>query len=118
MPHITSFAAVAAFAAQAFAAPAPQASDSASNGFSVEQVAVAGSQYYKSGPAQILKTYAKYNATVSTKVVSDLKVAAAQQSGTVAANPESYDESYLCPVKVGSQVRCKTQSAYQIDLFY
>jgi len=104
MPYISSIAAVAAFAAQALAVPAPQTSGApATNGFSVAQVA--GPQYFKSGAAQILKTYAKYNATVPPTTVSNLKVAAAaQQSGSVTANPESYDQSYLCPVQVGSQV--------------
>jgi len=102
MPHISSFAAVAAFAAQALAAPAPQASSPAVNGFSVAQIA--GPQFFKSGAAQVLKTYAKYNASVPATVVSNLKVAAAKQSGSVSANPESYDQSYLCPVTVGSQV--------------
>jgi len=109
MPYLSSLAAIAVFAAQTFAAPAPQSSSSSSdsapatNGFSVAQVA--GPKYFKSGPAQVLKTYAKYNATVSPTVVTNLKVAAAAlQSGSVNAAPESYDQSYLSPVKVGSQV--------------
>jgi len=102
MPRISSLAAVAALAASALAAPASQASVPATNGFSIAQVP--GPQYYKSGPAQVLKTYAKFNATVPASTVSNLRVAAAQQSGSVSANPESYDQSYLCPVKVGSQV--------------
>lgn len=31
-----------------------------------------------------------------------------QQSGTVAASPEQYDQSYLCPVKIGSPAQTLT----------
>lgn len=55
---------------------------------------------YKSGPLEMAKTYKKYKVAVPANVAA--AAAAATQSGTVAANPESYDESYLCPVTVGT----------------
>ncbi|KAK4545226.1 hypothetical protein LTR36_003405 [Oleoguttula mirabilis] len=70
--------------------------------FSVEQVAAG--KVFKSGPLAMMNTYAKYakaGAVAPADVTS--AAAAAVQSGQVAANPEAYDESYLCPVTVGGQ---------------
>ncbi|KAK5128899.1 hypothetical protein LTR85_000232 [Meristemomyces frigidus] len=70
--------------------------------FSVEQVAAG--KVLKSGPIAMMNTYAKY-AKVGAVAPADVTsaAAAAVQSGQVAANPEAYDESYLCPVSVGGQ---------------
>jgi hypothetical protein len=105
MPRISSIMTAAALASTAFAAPAPQVADvhGPAGGFTVQQVA--GPKVLKNGPAEIKKTYAKFNATMPASIATNVNVAvAALQSGTVAANPESYDESYLCPVTVGSTV--------------
>ena len=52
-----------------------------------------------SGPAAMAATYAKYGATPP----ADVKAAAANNDGTVTANPEAYDSEYLCPVSIGGQ---------------
>jgi len=68
--------------------------------FQVKQVA--HGEYLKSGPLQMMKTFQKYSdagAVAPEKVVS---AAAAVQSGTVSAQNQIYDQSYLCPVKVGA----------------
>lgn len=57
----------------------------------------------KIGPIDMLKTYEKY-AKVGAKAPTAVKAAAAAvQSGTVVADPQAYDISYLSPVSVGGQ---------------
>ena len=51
-----------------------------------------------SGPSAMAKTYAKYNKAIPAVIA----VAAANNDGTVTADPEEYDAEYLCPVTVGS----------------
>ena len=111
MQRISTIAAAAVLASQAFAAPAPmpqvgvnvEISGPVAQGFRVQQVV--GPTVVKSGPIEMQKTYQKFNAAVPPQIASAAKVAAAAlQSGSVAANPESYDESYLCPVSVGGTV--------------
>ena len=64
---------------------------------------VAAGKVLKSGPIQMMKAYEKY-ASVGATAPSDVQsAAAAAQSGSVSANPEQYDQSYLCPVTVGGQ---------------
>ncbi|KAK5685075.1 hypothetical protein LTS10_003150 [Elasticomyces elasticus] len=94
---ITS-AALVASASVAFAAPAQLVGRST---FQVKQVAAG--KVYRPGPVAMMQTYNKYAkvGAVAPSVVSN--AAAALQSGSVAANPEQYDESYLCPVQVGGQ---------------
>jgi len=92
-------AALLASATLALAAPAVDIAGRAT--FKVDQVS--RGQVLKNGPIQMMKAYNKYahvGATAPSEVVA---AAAAAQSGSVAANPEQYDEAYLCPVKVGSQ---------------
>ncbi|KAK3072430.1 hypothetical protein LTR53_006844 [Teratosphaeriaceae sp. CCFEE 6253] len=91
-------AALVASATLAFAAPAQLVGRKT---FKIEQVAAG--KVFKSGPVAMMKTYNKYAkiGAVAPSYVSS--AAAAAQSGEVAANPEQYDESYLCPVKVGGQ---------------
>lgn len=50
-----------------------------------------------SGPSAMAKTYAKFNKAVPAVIAA----AAANNDGTVTANPEAYDAEYLCPVSVG-----------------
>ena len=50
-----------------------------------------------SGPSALAKTYAKYRKPVPAVIAA----AAANNDGTVTANPEQYDSEYLCPVSVG-----------------
>jgi len=111
MQRISTIAAAAVWASQAFAAPAPmpqvgtnvEISGPVAQGFRVQQVV--GPSVVKSGPIEMQKTYNKFNVAAPPQVASAAKVAAAAlQSGSVAANPEAYDESYLCPVTVGSIV--------------
>lgn len=52
-----------------------------------------------SGPSAMAKTYAKYGKAVPPVIAA----AAANNDGTVAANPEEYDSEYLCPVSIGGQ---------------
>jgi hypothetical protein len=102
---MSSIMTAAALASTAFAAPAPQVANvhNPVGGFTVQQVA--GPQVLKNGPMEIKKTYAKFNATMPPSIATNVNVAvAALQSGTVAANPEQYDQSYLCPVTVGTTV--------------
>lgn len=58
---------------------------------------VAKNTYVKNGAASIAKTYEKFGKSVPANIL-----AAAAQQGTVAANPEDEDVSYLCPVTVGT----------------
>ncbi|KAL8689839.1 MAG: hypothetical protein Q9224_004550 [Gallowayella concinna] len=55
--------------------------------------------FKKSGPAAVLSTYIKYNATAPEDVVN----AAAANDGTVTTTPTQYDSQYLTPVTVGGQ---------------
>ena len=52
-----------------------------------------------SGPSAMAKTYAKYGKAVPAVIAA----AAANNDGTVTANPEAYDSEYLCPVTIGGQ---------------
>ncbi len=52
-----------------------------------------------SGPAAMAKVYGKFK----KEAPADVKAAAANNDGTVTANPEQYDSEYLCPVSVGGQ---------------
>ena len=52
-----------------------------------------------SGPAAMAKTYAKYGKAVPDVIAA----AAANNDGTVEADPQQYDSEYLCPVTVGGQ---------------
>ena len=53
----------------------------------------------KSGPAAILSTYGKYNASAPEDVIK----AATANDGKVSANPTQYDSEYLSPVTIGGQ---------------
>lgn len=73
------------------------ASPVAAPGVRINQVSVG--KKLKNGPLEVAKTYQKYKVAVPANVAA---AAAAVQSGRVTATPESYDESYLCPVTVGT----------------
>jgi aspergillopepsin I len=52
----------------------------------------------------MMKTYNKYAKVGASPPPAVVKAAAAAtQSGSVSANPEAYDQSYLCPVTVGGR---------------
>ncbi|KAI4271168.1 MAG: hypothetical protein LQ337_006203 [Flavoplaca oasis] len=55
--------------------------------------------FKKSGPAEILSTYGKYNASAPENVVN----AAYANDGIVLADPTRYDIEYLSPVTIGGQ---------------
>ncbi|KAL9599198.1 MAG: hypothetical protein Q9219_003979 [cf. Caloplaca sp. 3 TL-2023] len=55
--------------------------------------------FKKSGPAAVLSTYGKFNATAPEDVIN----AAAANDGTVTTTPEQYDSEYLTPVTIGGQ---------------
>lgn len=55
--------------------------------------------FLKSGPAAVASVYGKYGKPVP----QDIAAAAANNDGTVAANPQQYDSEYLCPVTIGGQ---------------
>lgn len=99
MQYSLSAAALVASATLCLAAPADISKRST---FVVDQVAAG--QVFKSGPLQMMSTYNKYAkvGAVAPATVVDA-AAAAKQSGSVSANPEQYDQSYLCPVSVGGQ---------------
>lgn len=69
--------------------------------FQLEQVSAG--KVFKSGPVAMMKTYNKYANVGAVAPADVVSAAAAVQSGSVTANPEQYDESYLCPVSVGGQ---------------
>ncbi|KAK4964048.1 hypothetical protein LTR66_006240 [Elasticomyces elasticus] len=95
MHYLQSSVALVAFASLAVASPVE-----VQNKRTFSLLQVPGPKVFRNGPVDMMKTYAKYKA----KAPSDVKkAAAAVQSGSVTANPQAYDESYLCPVSVGGQ---------------
>ncbi|KAK4971272.1 hypothetical protein LTR66_006318 [Elasticomyces elasticus] len=95
MHYLQSSAALVAFASLAVASPVE-----VQNKHTFSLLQVPGPKVFRNGPVDMMKTYAKYKATAPP----DVKVAAAAvQSGSVTANPQAYDESYLCPVSIGGQ---------------
>jgi len=100
---------VAAFPLLALASALPssdaaQALPALRQTFSVNQVS-AGT-IFKSGPLAMEKTFLKFTNTVPSNIAvaaaAAADVAAAVQTGSVVATPEQYDQSYLCPVQIGS----------------
>ena len=100
---------VAAFPLLALASALPssdaaQALTALRQSFSVNQVS-AGT-IFKSGPLAMEKTFLKFTNTVPSNIAvaaaAAADVAAAVQTGSVVATPEQYDQSYLCPVQIGS----------------
>ena len=98
MPSFATSAALVATASLAYAVPHELVGRST---FSVQQVAVG--KVLKSGPLAMMKTYEKYAVIGAVAPANVVSAAAAVQSGEVVATPSSYDESYICPVTVGSQ---------------
>ena len=72
--------------------------------FEIKQVN-AGQVRRTPGPIAMLKTYQKYASAgaQAPAIVIKAAAAAAVQTGSVVASPESYDSSYLCPVSIGGQ---------------
>ena len=90
--------------ALAQAASAAPAKGQGRHAFEIKQVD-AGQVRRTPGPIAKLKTYQKYASAgaQAPAVVIKAAAAAAVQTGSVAASPESYDSSYLCPVSIGGQ---------------
>lgn len=100
MPSFLAVGASAAFATLSMAAPAAKLVGR--DTIQIKQVA--HGTVPKIGPVDMMKTYEKY-AKMGAQAPSDVKAAAAAvQSGSVEADPQSYDISYLSPVEVGGQV--------------
>lgn len=95
MVQLTVFSALVALATAAPVDPL-DLSQLAPKFFSLAQVAV-NRTIPLTGAKARQNALAKYNFAVPQDVA-----AAAKQQGSVTNNPESYDESYLCPVKIGS----------------
>lgn len=82
------------------AAGAPTAPSPAAHTFSVTQVKVPSVKgFHTTGLGSYYKALTKYGANITSDV---LTAVAAKQSGAVTATPESDDESYLCPVQIGT----------------
>lgn len=100
MPSFFTKAALVASASLSLAAPATNLQ--AREGFSVK--AVPAGVFRKHGPSQMMKVYKKF-AHVGARAPIDV-VRAAQddggQQGSVEADPEQYDQAYICPVTVGA----------------
>lgn len=94
-----TFLASAALVASVMAAPAELVGRST---FEIKQVNT-GKVLRPAGPVAMMKTYNKYAKAGAQAPAVVAAAAAALQSGSVAANPEQYDSSYLCPVSVGGQ---------------
>ncbi len=65
--------------------------------FTVEQTIA--KPFIRSGPAALAATYGKYR----KEAPADVRAAAANNDGTVQANPEQFDSQYLSPVSIGGQ---------------
>ena len=65
--------------------------------FTVQQTVA--KPFIRSGPAAMAATYGKYR----KEAPADVNAAAANNDGTVSANPEQYDSQYLSPVNIGGQ---------------
>lgn len=94
MNSFTFVLALSALASSAVARPAPSSQATTRKGFTFEQSVP---KPFQSGPQRLQQTYLKYNSAVPPAVK------AAAESGSVTANPEQFDEEYLCPVSVGGQ---------------
>jgi len=93
--------AIVASAAMAYAAPAADVLGRST--FELFQEST-GQKVFRSGAIEQMKVYNKYakHGAVAPSHVVDAAAAAARQSGSVAANPEQYNEAYLVPVTVGA----------------
>lgn len=103
-----SLVALAALATFSTASPTPANVEAANSGFTVQQVST-GRMVRKNGAIQMEKTYKKFGANVphAVKVAASAasagsSAATTTQSGSVSATPATYDEEYLCPVKIGT----------------
>ena len=98
MQFFLTSAALVASASLSLAAPANVHRRST---FEVKQIA--HGTVFKNGPMNMLSTYNKY-AKVGAKAPSEVVIAAAAaQTGEVSADPQQYDQAYLCAVSVGQQ---------------
>ena len=91
MYTLTTLSAVSAYLALTSAIPVK-------TGFSVPQIPK-NIDFIIPGPVVMASTFRKFGKTMP----ADVRAAAATSAGTVPANPEQFDSSYLCPVQIGGQ---------------
>ena len=111
MHLLQQVAAASALASIVTAAPYPSISKRASNvtgaaKFSVPQGPPKLPGKKIAGPIALARVYGKYasiGASAPAKVDAAASKAAGTDDGTVAANPEQYDQAYLEPVTIGGQ---------------
>lgn len=97
MRFVQELSAAAAFSTLVAAVPYPFEPRQAKAAFTVEQNVA--KPFILSGPAQMAQVYAKYGKPIP----EEIKQAAANNDGTVAAIPTEYDSQYLTPVTIGGQ---------------
>lgn len=98
--HLPSVVALSAgFATLSFAAPAKTSTHRA---FTIPQVNTGAKKVKPVLPVAMANTYAKYGKTASMPVSVKVAASSAVSSGTVNANPQSYDSEYLCSVSIGT----------------
>lgn len=97
MHSFTISAALVATATLALAAPANLVGRST---FEVKQVAAG--KVHRNGPKQMMRTYQKFARQGAVAPSEVVIAAAAAQSGTIAADPQQYDQAYLSPVTIGN----------------
>lgn len=97
--HYSFFTAAALVASASLSLAAPRNVVGRSS-FEVKQVAAG--KVRKNGPLQMLKTYQKFAKVGAVAPADVVAAAAAQQSGTVQADPQQYDQAYLSPVTLGN----------------
>ncbi|ETN38819.1 uncharacterized protein HMPREF1541_06858 [Cyphellophora europaea CBS 101466] len=93
MPSITSLIAASALAGAVLAAPTGR--QPTKRGFTINQKIA---KPFQAPAVQLRRVYEKYNVAVPADVSK-----AAQDDGSVAANPEDGDVEYLSPVEIGGQ---------------
>ncbi|KAI5203871.1 acid protease [Aureobasidium subglaciale] len=100
MHFYQSLTTLAAFYSLCEAIPLTTADVQGKQTFTLDQILGANSA--RQAPAQkLLNVYAKYAKSGASAPPVVQKAAASSSTGSVAASPEVYDQSYLCPVTVG-----------------
>lgn len=97
MRFIHELSTAAAFSTLIAAVPFPLEPRQAKAAFIVEQNVA--KPFILSGPAQMAQVYAKYGKPMPEMI----KLAAANNDGTVITSPTEYDSQYLTPVSIGGQ---------------
>ncbi|KAF2864308.1 acid protease [Piedraia hortae CBS 480.64] len=101
MPSFSAALTLVASASLALAVPLNNSGSASNNAtlysFSVQQIEAG--KVYKHGPSDVLRAYNKYS-HLGAKAPEYIVRAAS--SGSVEADPEAHESSYLCPVTLGS----------------